>query len=243
MRNIAVVPLILGLLIAPCRARAADPICGDVNRNGILGSTDALRVLRAAVGLPENLQCPPLATPLRTGETRCYDEAGGVIACSGTGQAGAIRSGVGRVFTETGGTVLDERTGLYWENLSDDGSIHDRDDSYTWTQAFSVKIATLNSEAFAGYSDWRMPNRFELETLLDLGNTTPATYPAFNRPTCLPGCSPEECNCTKASARFWTASTSELSPELAWTVLFATGESVGYSKTSTAMVRAVRGGE
>ena len=52
----------------------------------------------------------------------------------------------------------DVNTGLMWEKLSDDGSIHDRDNLYTWDDAFAVKVATLNSGSFAGRTDRRVPN-------------------------------------------------------------------------------------
>ena len=57
------------------------------------------------------------------------------------------------------GTITDTKTGLMWEKLSDDGSIHDKDTAYTWANAFAVKVATLNGGGgFAGHTDWRVPN-------------------------------------------------------------------------------------
>ena len=41
--------------------------------------------------------------------------------------------------------VQDNVTGLIWENKTDDGSIHDKDNIYNWNDAQSVFIATLNS--------------------------------------------------------------------------------------------------
>ena len=52
------------------------------------------------------------------------------------------------------GTITDDQTGLTWEKLSDDGSIHEYADNYTWCAAFT-KITTLNSANFAGHNDWR----------------------------------------------------------------------------------------
>ena len=37
-------------------------------------------------------------------------------------------------FVDNGdGTITDTKTGLQWEKKSDDGTIHDQDDTYTWT--------------------------------------------------------------------------------------------------------------
>ncbi|HEY8514624.1 MAG TPA: DUF1566 domain-containing protein [Candidatus Binatia bacterium] len=70
-------------------------------------------------------------------------------------------------FVDNGdGTITDARTGLMWEKLSDDDSIHDRDNLFTHADATAVKIATLNASHFAGYDDWRLPTVRELMTLV-----------------------------------------------------------------------------
>jgi hypothetical protein len=45
------------------------------------------------------------------------------------------------------------------EKLSDDGSINDKDNVYSWQSATSERVALLNITTFAGYSDWRLPAR------------------------------------------------------------------------------------
>src|SRR5262249_8529536 len=100
-------------------------------------------------------QATPQGQPLQTGQTTCYDTAGTVIACAGTGQDGELQKGLARAYVDNGdGTITDTKTGLMWEKLSDDGSIHDWDTTYTWADAFTVKVAALNSGMFAGYTDW-----------------------------------------------------------------------------------------
>jgi hypothetical protein len=53
-----------------------------------------------------------------TGQTTCYDSAGGVISCTDTGQDGDIQAGVpfpSPRFTDNGdGTVTDKLTKLIW---------------------------------------------------------------------------------------------------------------------------------
>jgi hypothetical protein len=67
-----------------------------------------------------------------TGQTTCYDSAGTVIACAGTGQDGDIQAGATLRYQDNGdGTVTDKNTGLVWEKKSDDGGIHDMDNLYS----------------------------------------------------------------------------------------------------------------
>src|SRR5204863_391623 len=92
-----------------------------------------------------------------TGQTTCSNASGTVIPCAGTGQDGDIQAGAPLSYTDNGdGTITDNDTGLVWEKLSLDGSVHDRNNTYTWTQAFSGHVATLNSTSFAGHTDWRV---------------------------------------------------------------------------------------
>jgi len=70
--------------------------------------------------------------------------------------------------------VRDNVTGLIWEVKTDDGSIHDKDNKYTWYDSNSQTnggnagtsgdgtdtedfIKALNDANFGGYSDWRFP--------------------------------------------------------------------------------------
>ncbi len=177
---------------------------------------------------------------LKTGETQCRNTSGQVIACAGTGQDGEFQKGVDRGYVDNGdGTITDARTGLMWEKLSDDGTIHDKDWEYLWTEAF-WKVANLNLAAFAGYTDWRVPNVNELLTLVNYGVGVPAISPAFNT-GCNVGCNVLTCSCT--GGRYWSSSARASDPRQAWAV------SSGYTSplpkadyTFIENVRAVRGG-
>jgi hypothetical protein len=135
---------------------------------------------------------------LKTGQTKCWDSAGTEITCTGTGQDGEFQKGVALSYTDNGdGTITDNATRLMWEKLgnldftANFSDPHDVDNNtYTWAQAFQ-KIADLNTANFAGYSDWRLPNIMELESLIYYGRVTsrlpgpeiPAVDSAFDNGT------------------------------------------------------------
>lgn len=58
-------------------------------------------------------------------------------------------------------TVLDNETKLMWTR---DANIAGKD--MNWDDAFKF-IASLNEQKYAGYSDWRLPSKEELETLVN----------------------------------------------------------------------------
>jgi hypothetical protein len=177
-----------------------------------------------------------------TGQTTCWDAAGSVIACAGTGHDGEIQAGAMLVYTDNGdGTITDAATGLMWEKLADDGGIHDKDNLYTWDDAFAVKLAALNGVGgFAGHTDWRVPNVKELQSIVNYEAVDPAVSAAFNT-GCTGGCMVTTCSCT-ASTYHWSSSTYALAPAYAWRVIFSDAlVSAGY-KPDDFSVRAVRGG-
>ena len=180
--------------------------------------------------------------PVRTGQTTCWDASGSVVTCTGTGQDGELRRGEPRVYADNGdGTVRDKRTALTWEKLSNDGSIHDKDNLYTWSEAFQ-KIADLNTEAFAGATDWRLPNESELETIANRGNVFPAVSAEFNT-ACPSGCTVLTCSCTIAfESIVWSSTTYVNTPTAAWLVNFYDGTAYTDAKSTPHQVRAVRGG-
>ena len=178
---------------------------------------------------------------LATGQTTCWDAAGNVIPCAGTGQDGELQKGLPLAYVDNGdGTITDVNTGLMWEKKSDDGSIHDKDTQYNWADAFAVHVATLNAMAFAGHTDWRLPNVRELASLVDYGRTSPAIPPAFNA-GCTSGCTVLACSCTRSFIH-WSSSTRLFEPTSAWFVHFSSGNVDFGNKSGGLFVRAVRGG-
>ncbi len=125
--------------------------------------------------------------PARVGETgqnTCRDEAGAVIACAAMGQDGNLRTGVAWPnprFEDNGdGTVTDMLTGLIWLKDASCSDLAGTDiyGSGDWATALKAPAALasgtcgLSDDSVAG--DWRLPSRFELESLLDLEYSIPA---------------------------------------------------------------------
>ena len=182
--------------------------------------------------------CTPAAAVLETGQTTCYDDIGAVINCADTGQDGEVQKGRTRSYRVSADelTIMDNTTGLEWEKLTGDGSIHDWHNHYTWTQAFQ-KIADLNAANFAGHDDWRLPNINELLTLVDYGQTNPAIDEPFRTGNDGTGDSFTE------NGMYWSSNTYVGGPNAAWWVSFAGGGvSTEFKWQWWFLVRAVRSG-
>jgi len=84
----------------------------------IQGAIDAhtTNVATALAGGPLTECSAAQGQRLRTGQTQCWDPAGILISCAGTGHDGAVQAGLVRLYTDNDdGTITDERTGLTWE--------------------------------------------------------------------------------------------------------------------------------
>jgi len=190
----------------------------------------------------------PEAAPLKTGQTKCYSFNGYPTPCpvnSGINdQDGETQIGVARSFT-VGCAIVDIKTGLMWEILDDNETVgtyglHSRRQRWDWNHA-GEKIAQLNGDFGCGHTGWRLPNRFELETLLNLGAVNPAMYPAFNR-DCVPGCNHSFSGCTcPPTSSVWSSDTitteSSVPADAAWGVDLNSGRvGVGYKVGSGTVI-------
>lgn len=109
-------------------------------------------------------------------------------------------------------------------------------------------LGGLNTAAFAGYNDWRLPTRAELWTLLDDGQVTwnpPVIDAAFKSPGCGSACADPAsaaCSCAQ-SGNHWSATVYVPNSNFAWIVNFEDGGvSAAGKPTGSYYVRAVRGG-
>jgi len=128
-------------------------------------------VLALSLASLATAQAAPANLP-ETGQITCTDSTGAVIACTGTGQDGDLKAGVAwpspRFTVGTGATaacVIDQLTGLMWVGAP--SVVAD-----TWANA----LTTANGLTLCGFSDWRLPNVNELESLVNSEVANSATF-------------------------------------------------------------------
>lgn len=122
-----------------------------------------------------------------------------------------------RFIDDGDGMVTDTKTGLMWQQTTAPYLLN-------WDNA----IAYCSRLRLSGYSDWRLPDRHELMSLVD-ASYTPTIHPDFFPDT--------------AADWYWTSTTDASDTSNALVVPF--GNHYGYSshKTSSRYVRAVRKGQ
>ena len=146
--------------------------------------------------------------------------------------------------------VEDKSSKLIWEVKKNDGGIRDKDYSYSWLRNINgevkgvsnggrcrggVKCDTysyvhaLNEQKLCGYSDWRLPTREEMETLIDYNTSVKdATINTTYFPEAVP-------------SWYWTATENPQRDNFAWYVLFRNGIALNDLKERPKHVRLVRG--
>ena len=90
-------------------------------------------------------------------------------------------------------------------------------------------VTAVNAAGLCGQTDWRLPTRRELATLVDAGTFNPAIDATY-----FPN--------TQTSHFYWSATTIVLNPANAWYVLAGNGSNNADSKTLNGYARLVRGG-
>ncbi len=143
---------------------------------------------------------------LPTGQSRCYDENGQQIDCPGSGQDGdcqfdnfAINWSTERFELRSDHLVRDRATDLIWARNSCPSEY-----PLTWQEALEF-VEQMNRETRYGRSDWRMPNRRELRSLIDHSARKPALTPDHPFQNVFLGW-------------YWTSTTAAIATRYAWYV-------------------------
>ena len=165
-------------------------------------------------------------TLFATGQKSCFAADGRKIACVQTGQDGEYQAGIPwpqprfEVFQK--GVIRDRLTGLYWTQKADlaPGLVN-------WEEAFEI-IRALNRKNWGGFSDWRLPNINELESLVDCATHSPAL--------------PQGHPFLEVREFYWSSTTSFYDPIWAWALYLTKGATgVGMKKDRHFYIWAVRG--
>ena len=148
--------------------------------------------------------------------------------------------------------VEDKSSRLTWEVKKNDSGIRDKDYSYSWLRVINGEnkgvrnggrckggikcdtysyVRAMNEQKLCGYSDWRLPTREEMETLVDYNNTVKeATIDKTYFPEAVP-------------SWYWTATENPHSENFAWYVLFLNGIALNDLKERPKHIRLVRGNQ
>jgi len=119
--------------------------------------------------------------------------------------------------SRTNGVVTDNTTNLQWQD--DVASV-----SKTWSEA----IRYCETLSLNGLSDWRLPNKNELLSIVDYTKYDPAIDATFINVT---------------SSSYWSSTANSSFTSHAWFVVFSYGYTYGDTKDNSTYVRCVRGGQ
>jgi hypothetical protein len=153
--------------------------------------------------------------------------------------------------------VQDRATGLIWEVKTDDNSIRDRDNFFTWYDPANERnygnpgardggrckggadcdtlayIQAINQKRLCGFADWRLPIKDELLSLVEYNYGNKETKATIN----------VEYFPHAVASWYWSASSNPKRPDYAWFVLFRNGLALNALKQQPKHVRLVRGSE
>ncbi|MGK5090932.1 DUF1566 domain-containing protein [Deltaproteobacteria bacterium TL4] len=115
------------------------------------------------------------------------------------------------------GTVTDNESGLIWQK-ADDNTARNWETALTYCEGLTL----------GGRTDWRLPSKNELQSIVDYSVYSPAINSTYFPNT--------------KSSNYWSSTTSASYTSYAWYVYFYNGYVDGYYKTNTNYVRCVRGG-
>ena len=123
--------------------------------------------------------------------------------------------------------VLDSVTDLMWQGCPAGQSGSDcagSNDPYTWSEALTY----CDSLTWGGHGDWRLPDRYEIQSIVDFGTQRPSIDASA-----FPG---------TPHTYFWSLSSYEDASSSAWNVTFNDSEMRASGKVNENAVRCVRRG-
>jgi len=163
---------------------------------------------------------------LQTGQITCHDADGHKIPCQRSGQDAEFRRGVvwpEPRFEQYEEVVLDRLTGLIWTRDANPAEF-----PLKWQEALD-HISGMNREKAFGYSDWRLPNRRELRSLLSHQAKKPALPEGHPFTNIFLGW-------------YWTSTTAMINPAYAWYVHMEGARMFYGNKEQSSLLWPVRAG-
>jgi hypothetical protein len=162
---------------------------------------------------------------LSTGQITCHDIFGREIPCLGSGQDAEFSRGLSWPvprFETQGETVLDRLTGLIWTK---DANLPEF--PLTWEEAFDY-VTGMSRDETLGYSDWRLPNRRELRSLISHQTKNPSLPDRHSFNNVFLGW-------------YWTSTTASINTAYAWYIHMEGGRMFYGNKKQSCLLWPVRG--
>lgn len=182
-------------------------------------------------------QASAIAVP-KTGQTTCYDPNGTAaeVSCANTGQDGELQTGVAApsprfTIDNSGDCVTDNLTGLMWtRNANLPAGNTDPTQQELGRRTWQAALNFANDLDLCGFSDWRLPNRNELRSLIN--------HQEENNSLRL-----NELGFSRVTTSYWTSTSYGGNRTSAWLADTAQGRMLFSQKTQTHYVWPVRAGQ
>ena len=151
----------------------------------------------------------------QTGQTQCFNSWGQPLDCAGTGQDADIRAGIPfpkpRFIDNRDGTITDRLTELIWLKNANAFGTKSWQHALDACKGLEAGHAGLHDNSKSG--DWRLPNLFELRSLMDYSAFNPSLTPGHPFDNVIP-------------SLYWSSTTVASAPNLARFVFVGVGPSV-----------------
>ncbi|MEA1988165.1 MAG: DUF1566 domain-containing protein [Pseudomonadota bacterium] len=161
-----------------------------------------------------------------------------------------------RSLNRSQGVVTDAKTGLMWMacGIGQDwtgGNCSGETEEYLWSEAVSL----AKDKSYAGYSDWRLPTRDELHSIVSCTNDRLDYKLGANGKVQIKNGVPQNGKClgkfrrpaidqrvfpNTAASLYWSYSFDARTNYSAWGVFFSSGHHYNYNASNLGMVRLVR---